>query len=71
MLEVSPDTPFKAVVLSGSLPWWSLMAARMGAKILSAWNYASSDHLVFAREQFTNCPVYDGSSMGTEDVALW
>jgi len=71
MLEVSADTKFKTVVVTDSLPWWSLMAARMGAKILSLWNYAASDHLDFVREHFVNCPVYDGSVMGPEESATW
>jgi len=71
MLEVNVDTQFKAVVITGSLPWWSLMAARMGARILSTWNYASSDHLDFASEHFPNCPLYDGSVMGVAETALW
>jgi len=71
MLEVSADTKFKTVVVTDSLPWWSLMAAQMGAKILSSWNYAASDHLDFVREHFVNCPIYDGSVMGPEESATW
>jgi len=62
---------FEAVVITGSLLWWSLMAAQMGARILSAWNYASLDHLDFACKHFPNCPLYNGSVMGVAEMALW
>jgi len=71
MLEVNTDMKFKAVVITGSLPWWSLMATRMGAKILSMWIYAPLGHLEFACEHFVNCPMYDGSAMGLEENGAW
>jgi len=67
MLEANADMDFKAMVITGSLPWWSLMAAWMGAKILSTWIHAPVGHLEFAHEHFVNCPVYDGSIMGLEE----
>jgi len=71
MLEVSANTKFKAVVITDSLLWWSLMAAWMGAKILSSWNYAPLGHLDFAHEHYVNCPICDGSSMGLEERVTW
>jgi len=71
MLEPNVDTDFKALVITGSLPWWSLMAARMGAKMLSAWIYVPTGHVEFARKHFVNCPMYDGSTMGPEEREKW
>jgi len=71
MLEANADMDFKAMVITGSLPWWSLMAAQMGAKILSTWIDAPICHLDFARKHFGNCPIYDGSIMGLKEWEKW
>jgi len=71
MLKVDANTNFKAVVITGSLLWWSLMAAWMGAWVLSMWIYAPLGHLEFACEHFINCPMYDGSTMGLEEKEVW
>jgi len=42
MLETNADTDFKAMVVTGSLPWWSLMAPRTEIDVFDVFSLRRS-----------------------------
>jgi len=52
----------KSVIICETFPWWSLVATKMGSRVLSAWSY--NPHILeFIREYCQHHPSYDATKM--------
>jgi len=62
---------FKSVIVCEGIPWWSLLVARMGGKVIGAWTKIDVSKLPFVQRYFMTHPSYSAVSMTEVKTLLW